>query len=565
MKIKKSNLLPAAIALLLALYYTFPFLLKLSYWGVRDWDLFLAVLGAPVETIKHYGQFPFWNPWMGGGNILFHHPEVGIFSPFFLLHLIFGIVVGLKLQVLVCYFLGFYGTQKLAGRLGMSLPAAALTAVAYFGSVHFALHFAEGHIPFTSFCFLPWFLFFLLYHHSRLKNILLAAVVLALMILGHGAAIPLLYTLTFSGLLLFIMAVEKQRLRPLIDLAWSVIIALALSAVKFIPMVLYLTNNRWAGAPDEAIPVSALGSIFFGWEHSLFAQNFEGQLWAWHEYGFYLSPFLILFVIAALRGEFKKHRVYLILAGFFLLLGLGNFGSLSPWALFSNLPGFSSARCTGRSFQMVTLAVALMGGFGFDYLRNHWSKKPASWLYTLYAGLGIVIISNLVLVWPIMNSGFNRVAPAVNRATVFHQVIDKQPKAFENMLTNRGALISPWLSAYHPSRALVDETNVVHEEYFLSGTAVVSRRYYTPNKIEYRLQAQTKGQIVIGMGYDAGWSLADGQPLFKSNNLLAWQFEAGEHNYILTYRPLGLPAGSIISILALIGWLVLWRRRPANP
>ena len=65
----------------------------------------------PVGSIIEYGQFPFWNPYLGGGNILFHHPEVAILSPFLLFYLIFGAVVGLKLQVLVCYWLGFFGAM----------------------------------------------------------------------------------------------------------------------------------------------------------------------------------------------------------------------------------------------------------------------------------------------------------------------------------------------------------------------------------------------------------------------------------------------------------------------
>ena len=95
---KKTKLIFPAIFFLLAVYYTLPFLLKYDFWGLRDWDMFTTLAAVPVGTIVHYGQFPFWNPYLGGGNILFHHPQVAVLSPFLLLYLIFGAVVGLKLQ-----------------------------------------------------------------------------------------------------------------------------------------------------------------------------------------------------------------------------------------------------------------------------------------------------------------------------------------------------------------------------------------------------------------------------------------------------------------------------------
>ena len=139
---------------------------------------------------------------IAGGNILFNHPVVAILTPFFLLQLLFGPVIGLKLQVLVCYFLGFWGSQRLFRTLGMSVAAAVVASVAYFGSVHFALHFAEGHLPFTHYAFLPWFVHGVIEAAGDRRYLYGAVAALALMILGNGAAVPLVYTLLFTGLLI---------------------------------------------------------------------------------------------------------------------------------------------------------------------------------------------------------------------------------------------------------------------------------------------------------------------------------------------------------------------------
>jgi len=293
--------------------------------------LFLTIAGAPATSILEYGQFPFWNPYLGGGNILFHHPEVAVLSPFLLLYLLFGPVVGLKLQVLICYFVGIWGGHRLAKQLGMSDLAAVMIAFAYFGSVHFALHFAEGHIPFTHFCFLPWFLAMVLGAGEGRQRLIWGSLALALMILGNGAAIPLLYTLLFSGLLCALLSLSGKTMQYLKSFVLAVAGGIALSAVKFIPMVIYLSQNKWAGSPEESIPLSGLWSIFFGFEHSLFARNFPSQYWNWHEYGAYLSPLLILLAAAALIYRFRRYWIWLALGFFFLLLGLGNFSALSPW------------------------------------------------------------------------------------------------------------------------------------------------------------------------------------------------------------------------------------------
>jgi len=560
---KKTKLIIPAIFFLLAVYYTLPFLLKYDFWGVRDWDMFTTLAAVPAGTIVHYCQFPFWNPYLGGGNILFHHPQVAVLSPFLLFYLIFGAVVGLKLQVLVCYFLGFWGSHRLATSLGISRWAAMMTTLAYFGSVHFALHFAEGHISFTHFCFLPWFVYFVMNSSKNRRNVISAGVVLALIILGNSAAVVLLYTLLFSALFFGLCSLETKKITYLKYLLVSVLAGLGLAAVKFVPTVAYMIQNKWEGNPDESIPITALASIFFGLKHSLFARNFPQQYWNWHEYGAYISPLLLLLAVIALFVHFRRHRIWLIVALFFLLLGLGNFGLLSPWTLLTHLPGFSSARCTGRAFHFVVLSVSILGGFGFDSIRErtvgHRRQKLLSSL--LNAAAVVVIFTNLFLVWPIMSSAFTREPKEIIRSPVFTHVIDRESRTYENYLANRGSLVTPWVPAYHPSRGLVGAVDRVFMEHFLHGEAQVVNRRYTPNRIVYEIDGLEEGDMVISMGYDPGWRAVDGRRLWQEQGLITFAFQKGPQRVVLEYRPpyflLGL-AVSVITALALIG---LWRRR----
>ncbi len=562
MDFRKSKYLYPGIFLLLAVYYTLPFLMKINYWGVRDWDLFTTIADIPIGSIIYYGQFPFWNPYMGGGNILFHHPEVAIVSPFFILNLLFGAVIGLKLQVLICYFLGFWGSHRFFTSIGMSKLTGLITSVAYFGSVHFALHFAEGHIPFTHYAFLPWFVYFVFQSVQSKKNIMWASLMLALMILGNGAAIPLLYTLLFTFLLVVLRTIQNRNIVELKNLVLSIIGGIGLSAIKFIPMTIYLYQNKWPGNPEESIPFGALGSIFFGLKHSLFAQNYESQLWAWHEYGAYISPILVILAIYILIKNFKTHFVWMILAVFFLLLGMGNFGALSPWTILSHFPGFESARCTGRSFQFVILTVAILGGFALDRLSLFFTKSNKSIIKIIIPLLGaIIIMTNMAFAWPIMNSAFHKKPVEIVRATVFQHVIDDDAHAYQNYLANKGSLITPWLSAYHPSRAIVDAEENVLMEYIKSGEAEIIRRIYNNNEITYELDAKTSGTMMICMGYDPGWNAVDGRPLVEDQRVIAFDFEKGRQTIELKYQTPYFYLGLLISFLTIAIFGLIIRRK----
>ncbi len=537
---------------LLAVYYTLPFLLKIDYLGVRDWDLFTTIAAVPTGSFLNYGQFPFWNPYLAGGNILFHHPEVLVLSPFMFLYLIFGPVVGLKLQVLICYFIGFWGSFKLFQKLGISPMGAFLSVVMFYGSVYFALHFAEGHIPFTHFCFLPWFIYFLLKADESIRNILYAAFSLALMILGNGAAVPFLFTVTFASLFFLFISIEKKQFRSFFHFCTATILGVLFSAVKFLPMVIYLWHNKWVGNPDESIPFSGLGAVFFGLNHSLYAKNFPEQLWNWHEYGAYISPLAVGLILFVLWKHLRKYIVWIGLLLIFFLLGMGNFGTFSPWAILSHFPGYSSIRCSGRFFQFVLLAAAVLAGFGFDGLREKLSVKSKIVRSIPYILLVIIVGTNMFFVYPILSESFKEKPIPIHRSPIFKNVVDATPKAYKNFLANRGSLVSPWLSAYQPSRGLVDEQNNVSSEYFLKGEAVVEKRIYEQNKIEYILNASSAGEIVFGMGYDIGWSSnSDTQP-YETNDLLTMPFSKGKSEIILTYQTPYFYTGLLISIISLL-------------
>jgi len=178
-----------------------------------------------------------------------------------------------------------------------------------------------------------------------------------------------------------------------------------------------------------------------------------------------------------------------------------------------------------------------------------------------YAAAFIIVLTNIILVWPIMHSGFTQKSKEVHRSPVFAHVIDRNSSTYENYLGNRGSLLTPELSATHPSRALVGDGDEVYMEHVLRGEAMVVNRYYTPNRIVYDIEGLQEGEMVISMGYDPGWRAADGRRLWQHQGLIAFTFYRGLQKVALEYRPPYFLMGLIVSIISALTLVIIWRRR----
>ncbi len=553
----KSKYFPPLISFAAAFVFAIPILLEWSYLGPRDWELFVTMGAVPVRTVLHYGQFPFWNPYIGGGNILFVHPEAAIFSPFFPILLIFGAIGGLKIQVMLAWFLGFWGAYRFGRILGLSRPSAWLVSFTYFGSSYFALHFTAGHIPFTHFCFLPWLAYFILKAEENRKYIIAGAITVALIVLGNGAAIPFLYTSFYTGIFVLLYSFQKKRYRYLKFYILSIIFGLLISSVKFIPMYLELSKFPWEGRTDDFTAIGLLPSIFFSFKQGLFRELSAGHNWPWHEYGAYLSPLVFALGIYALIKAFRKLWFWGAIAVFFLIFGLGHYGDFSLWNLFMKLPGFASIRAPGRAFQFVVLSFGVLGGFGLDYLIAQYREKLPSITKLAWIIPALILVINFGINLPSLTEVDYKLPAKVPFEENFRQELGGVEELYSQFQHNRGSLVAPWLSAYKASRGIVTPDNRVMMDYILSGDGFVTDRKFTPNKVEYDIQSKTGGAMVFSVGYDKGWKAADGRALRNEQDLIALEYKPGKDSIVLEYQTPGFYIYLVISLLALAGALLV--------
>jgi len=104
--IVKKNWFALVIFILISLVVVSPIFKNITYWGTNDWDQHFFYYESARKSIIEYKQFPFWNPWYCGGNALLAHPESSFLYPLFIINLLFGTVVGLKIQIFLHLIIG---------------------------------------------------------------------------------------------------------------------------------------------------------------------------------------------------------------------------------------------------------------------------------------------------------------------------------------------------------------------------------------------------------------------------------------------------------------------------
>lgn len=541
--------LPYAVFAVVTAVLAWPILSNIQNWGIRDWDLFTTLHASVVRSIVDYGQFPFWNPYIGGGNILFAHPEVPVFHPVVLFYLLFGPLIGLKIQVVLAYYLGFIGTYKLARRLGISVFGAYIPPLVYMLSSYFALHFAAGHIPFHYFAALPWMLF--LYKKS-LDNpwyILWVGGITAFMILGSGAAVPVVFSLFFLFLFSLFDISGPRRYRPPLFAVAGGACGVLFSAVKFIPMVDYLGRHPWV--PDGTVmitPLSLIPTMLFNFNQSMFSSYAEGYVWGWHEYGAYLGPLAMILVILGLVFAFRRVWPLLVLAVLSLLLVLGSFASWAPWELLHMLPAFESMRVPSRFIILALLAFAFMAGHGLDRLITLFKFRRGAMTIVFFVAIAG---THLLVSLPILGEAFTRAPENPQPRAEFKQVQGDPNRMYAAFLANEGTIRAAWLSAYRGGRGIFDGQQL--KEWYSEGDRVqVTNREFSPNRLVFHVRTASGGRLVIGQGFDPGWRRADDGPINEFHDLLSCRVHPRDTEIELYYRPDYFYAGLIISIISIL-------------
>ena len=233
------------IFLLITLIFCFPLFFVLQNWGMHDWDQHLMYEGTARESILTYHQFPLWNPWECGGDVLLANPQSSFLSLHFPLTLLFGEVVGTKLAILLYLFLGMLGMWFVCRKLEMGRLSSYFPPILLMLSGVYAIRMTVGHTNWFHLAWIPWIFFFFLRAKEKWQFLFVSAFFLAVIFLGGGVH-PFLIALVLLGAFVIFDTIKnwrKSRLeqqhpwRLLLLFLFLLVLWIPFAAIKLFPML----------------------------------------------------------------------------------------------------------------------------------------------------------------------------------------------------------------------------------------------------------------------------------------------------------------------------------------
>ena len=528
----KTSIYHLLILAFIALLFLSPILSHIHYWGIHDWDPIASeVLATPRDSILKYGQWPLWDPYLGGG-----YPSLGnvvsfYLSPLFALILLFGPVVGIKLLAIVCMIIGLVGTFKLAREWGINIKGAYLAALIFMCSSHFPLRIAQGAVEYYGQCWLPWILFFASRVVERpekwIKNSILTALFLSLAFFQGGSFHPAL-SLLLLFLFFLIRSIRLRRMRALLSLGLILILFLSLVSVRLLS-VLELSQSSWrviVAEEGQAERLAVLPAAFLGRDQMLRSPAREAHIqspntWHWEDYGCYIGWLPVILALLGLATWKRKRFLLGILLIFFLLLYLGRLSPIDLWSLFHRLPLIRWMRFPSRCSYIISFIIALSAGYGLtkleDYLRAHRFKVAIRGLMLFV--LAFVLFDLTVISRPILETAY--IYPpqqveesAYRRDPIYNSypLVGSYDPLYMKYLQRRErpGLDDPLTNAdVLPGQSAIAIGALAYQgEWYLTHPAnkdYCRLKRFTPNALWLETSTERPNMVVLNQNYFSGW------------------------------------------------------------
>ena len=285
--------------------------------------------------------------------------------------------------------------------------------------------------------------------------------------------------------------------------------------------------------------------------------------WGFWESGAYLGLFAG-FAFAAVR--FPRRSMPWIFAAIVLFqLARGWTGPNSAWVWLHRIPLFTSTRLPSRLLIPFALIAAVLAGLGIDAVCSHGSPAlvAVSAFIIIVGGVDFFLVGppNLryALTWEV---------PRGSLPLNFEQY--QRPPGLSPSIVVRDSqgVVNCYTYTDWPTTAKGWNEPGYRGEQYLLGQGTVALLRWTPNRLEYAVDAPASSVMVINQNFDPSWRVITGLgQTFSSDGLLAVRVPGGKSRVVL--KCISIPAiwGMIISILAALAAFLLfrWESRRALP
>ena len=527
----------------------------------RDAQVMLAYERAAVDTVRHFGQVPLWDPYYCGGLDGVGAPQSRFTSPTLLLSVLFGPERADLLIVFLFVIAGMEGMFRWLRLRVSSAPAALVVAPVFALSGHFAVAYFRGWTNFFGFELVPWVLLGItLAARGKLRGIAIASVAFAVMLgFGGSFAAPLVAVAALVEALRAVLdEPPSARARSLAMLAATASFMATVSFVRLWPIAetLAAAPRIMAGTPGHQ-PRALLAATT-----SLLAPK-DGDILLSGSF-FVGSAFL---AVAALGAADRRALRGLAAVVIFVWFSAGYARKPALFALLRELPVFSALRYPERFLWIAILfatepAALAIGRIPLIGEGRRW--RVGVWV-VLAGAIGFTIFNEI--------SAFHRTSQERALGTLtesfspdFHQTRGNRWLVAHYEAMGVGSL-SCWET--HP---VVQSTrlraDLPAEEYLSEDTrsaGTVTRTSWSPNEIVLHANVARSARILVNQNWHPGWHASVGT-VVSAEGLIAIDIPQGEQDIRLRFRPWSTLAGAGVSATALLalaglGWVL--RRRGA--
>lgn len=523
---------------------------RLPNWGRSDWDQHFFYHGVPYTTLVEYHQFPLWNPYACGGNVLLANPQTRFLSPLFLLELCFGVVVGLKIEIWLHLLIGLYGMYLIASRLYRLTPVAALIPPAiYMFSGMYTTHLAAGHTNFLSLAYFPYVYYFFMKSLAIRQYAVFTGLVFAVMIF-EGGTYTTFHAVLFMLVISLFSAIRSRSARPFFMSGLAGVTGGLVSACKLLPMIELLRQFPRQMPSTEALTFKIFTTALFSRSQTL-SLKLPQQLWSWWEYGCYIGIFALLLGVIGILLHGKKEWPLLCAGIVFLALTWGNFSPWAPWTLLHQMPFLQAFQVPSRFIHVVVFVLAIFAGFAINRLETF--RLQRSVFPWLMLALAMVSLCTLVFDLSFVNSrlfleAFPYLPPPLTPQPEFRQTLGHHHDMYRGLLENRGTL-DCYEPIHFPQRAIPDSDPAYRGEVFTLGGGEAHLSSWSPNRVTVTVKG--KGIVCLNQNYAPGWKTKEGRPVGAVSGLIAAEFTPDDSQITFYYLPGTVVAGCVISVLSI--------------
>jgi hypothetical protein len=595
----RTILAAAGIALLLALIFWGAILKNPGNWGVRDWGFHLYMNSVVKESLAQHGQLPFWDPYRCGGNVALAHPEFPAFSLMFLLAWLFPTMLGFKLAIILYAALGLLGAWLLGRQMRLSPLAAAVPAIVYTLNSSLFLYLAEGNYWARAVVWLPWLAYFWLKCGESRRYALPAGAFLLLILLDTN--------IYMFGVALFFLAswavldaAIRRRRQYLVALVLVGLAAGLFGAFKVLPM--YDFARQFADQrtdPESGYTWKSLTTGLLDPNQDPYGHWFPDKRPFFH-HGTYIGWLPLLLGLAGVLLAWKRWFLWLTVGLLALIISFGKNGFINLYAVIKALPLYASFHEATRFLPVAMLALGLFAGYTVDFFLRVKSvklgEKPLTVSHGVRTGIFLALLGFILL-------NMHAVNTAVLPKVFIAPPLPLGPPAAEYSQVNSPYGTNPWsdgkllpqslyydvwghamvlnlfqnkgtmkgnchgaVGVLQAQPAFFDDgaANPAYrgEAYLdgMNGTARITE--FTNNRIRVTVETATPGLLVLNQNHYGEWRASGGTGLLQKHTtgLMAVPVDSTTREVTFWYSPRLFTAGLLISLLAIIGGILAYRR-----